>query len=164
MMSPSKRGSRQPPSASSMFAAGLAVAALGAVALAQPAGVGAAAKLSSPVIHELFTPLPCPDAQHPATTLEMEGCAEHEIARTDTKIDAVAKAIFARLNDDAARRRFVKAQKAWFVYRNADCDSVSDKNEGGTLAAVTRLRCAAERNAQHLKEIRAFDRLLRTEG
>jgi len=151
-----------------LTAAGTAVAVLVVIAAGQPAGVRAAqqtTKLSPPVVDERFTkPLPCPDAKNPATTVEMKGCAQREILRIDKLIDALAKTIFSRLQGDGARRRFVKAQKAWFAYRQADCASVSDKFQGGTLAAVTALQCSAERNVQHVKEIRAFDRLLRTEG
>ena len=135
-----------------------------AAAVVLPSVVGAAAKPTAPVIEEAFTVLPCPDPRSPDTTLEMHGCAQREILAADKKIDAVAKAIFGRLRGDAARRRFVKGQRAWLAFRNADCASVADKYQGGSLAGVTRLQCAAERNVQHLKEIRAFDRLLRREG
>jgi uncharacterized protein YecT (DUF1311 family) len=135
-----------------------------AAAVVLPNAVGAAAKPVTPVIKEAFTTLACPDPDSPDTTLEAQGCAQREILASDKKIDAVAKTVFGRLRSDAARRRFVKAQRAWFAFRNADCTSVSDKYEGGSLAGVTALQCDAERNLQHLKEIRAFDRLLRSEG
>jgi uncharacterized protein YecT (DUF1311 family) len=127
---------------------------------AQAADAGNPAQLSPPVIREDFTLLPCP--KHPKTTLELEGCAEHAIVRTDRKIDRVAKAIFTRLGDDAARRRFVDAQTAWLAYRHADCASVSDKYEGGTLAGLVAASCTADRSTQRLKDVRAFDHLLRT--
>jgi uncharacterized protein YecT (DUF1311 family) len=146
-----------------LAALAIGLSAVGA-AVALPGGVGAAAKPMAPVIHEAFTVLPCPDPKNPDTTLEMQGCAQREIVASDAKIDAVAKTIFGRLRGDAQRRRFVKAQRAWFTFRNADCASVSDKYAGGSLAGVTLLQCDAERNVQHLKEIRAFDRLLRREG
>jgi uncharacterized protein YecT (DUF1311 family) len=135
-----------------------------AAAVVLPGAVGAAAKPTAPVIEEAFAVLPCPDPKSPGTTLEMQGCAQREILASDKKIDAVAKAIFGRLRGDAARRRFVKAQRAWLAFRTADCASVADKYQGGSLASVTRLQCVVERNVQHLKEIRAFDRLLRREG
>jgi uncharacterized protein YecT (DUF1311 family) len=139
-----------------------AVALLSAVALAafaQPAGAGRPAAVQPPVIHERFTLLPCP--AHPETTLELEGCAEHRIVRADKKIDAVAKAIFALLPDDAARRHYVAAHKAWLTYRQADCASVSDKYEGGTLAGVLDADCTADRSEQRLKDVRAQERLLK---
>jgi uncharacterized protein YecT (DUF1311 family) len=114
------------------------------------------------VIHERFTLLPCPADKKDKTQLELEGCAEHAIVRTDRKIDAVAKTVFDLLGDTAARRRFVAAQRAWLSFRAADCLSVSDKYEGGTLAALLDATCTADRSTQHLREIRDLARLLRT--
>jgi uncharacterized protein YecT (DUF1311 family) len=145
---------------SRLLGAALLSAAAALAIAAQAADAGKPAQLSPPVIREDFTLLPCP--KHPTTTLEQEGCAEHAIVRTDHRIDRVAKAIFTRLGDAAARRRFIDAQTAWLAYRRADCASVSDKYEGGTLAALVAASCTADRSAQHLKEVRAFDRLLRT--
>ncbi len=120
----------------------------------------AALALSPPVVKDTFTPLPCP--KNPQTTLELEGCAEQRILATDAKINAVAKTIFGRLQDDAAKRHFIAAQKAWVSFRKADCTSVGDKYEGGTLAGVVAAQCTADRSTQRLKELRSFDKLLRT--
>lgn len=165
--SSSKRSSRRRSSAGAVLfvAVGMAVTVLANIAVAQPGGgraLAARAKPSPPVIREHFTLLPCPDPKNPRTTLEMEGCAEHATVRADTKINRVAKTIFSALGSDAARRRFIKAQRAWLAYRDADCRSVSDKYEGGTLAPVADAECTADRTARHLTEIRAFAHLLRT--
>jgi uncharacterized protein YecT (DUF1311 family) len=126
-----------------------------AVSLAVPLTAAAAhTKLSPPVIHEAFTLLACPT--HPQTTLGLEGCAEHRIVRTDHQIDDVARSIFGRLYDDAARRRFIAAQRAWLAYREADCSSMSDQYEGGTLAALVAASCTADRSAQRLSDLRSF--------
>jgi uncharacterized protein YecT (DUF1311 family) len=145
-----------------MTAAATALAILAAIAIGQPDGAGASAPLAPPRIHEKFTPLPCPTAQAEAqTTLGMEGCSEQAILKADSKIDAVAKRIFALLRSQAARQRFVAAQRAWLTYRNADCASVADKYEGGTLAGVVAADCTSQRTSRHLVEIRAFERLLK---
>ena len=123
-----------------------------------PATTLAAAKLAPPVIHEPFTPQPCP--RHPSSTLDLEGCAEQRILRTDRQIDVVARSIFARLFDDAARRHFISAQRAWLAYRYADCLSMSDQYEGGTLAGLVDANCYADRSATRLRDLRTFERLL----
>lgn len=115
-----------------------------------------------PVIHERFTLLPCPASKPDKSQLDLEGCAEHDIVRTDRRIDALARTVFGLLPDTAARRRFVTAQRAWLAFRTADCLSVSDKYEGGTLAALVDATCTADRSRQHLKELRAFAHLLQT--
>ncbi|HEY5195988.1 MAG TPA: lysozyme inhibitor LprI family protein [Solirubrobacteraceae bacterium] len=143
-------------------AATAVLAVLAILAIAQP-DADAATPLSAPVIHETFTPLGCPKSKAEAqTTLGMEGCSEQAILKTDAQIDAVAKKIFSMLGTDAARRRFVTAQRAWLTYRNADCASVSDKYAGGTLAGVLAAGCTSQRTTRHLTEIRAFEKLLQT--
>jgi uncharacterized protein YecT (DUF1311 family) len=131
------------------------VAALVCLALT---GATANATLAPPVIHESFTPLPCP--AHPQSTIDLEGCAEQHILRTDHQINLVAAVIFARLFDDAARRRFIAAQTAWLAYRRVDCESMSDQYEGGTLAGLVAATCTADRSAQRLKDLRAFKKRL----
>ena len=72
----------------------------------------------------------------------------------------MARTIFARLFDDASRRRFIAAQKAWLAYRSADCTSESDRYEGGTLAGLVAASCTADRSAQRLKDLSSFEKLL----
>jgi uncharacterized protein YecT (DUF1311 family) len=148
------------PSLSPRRAAAGSLAALAlALILAAPLSAATAAKAASPpVIHELFTLLPCP--AHPRSTLELEGCAEHQIVRTDHRIDAVASTIYRRLFDDAARRRFIAAQAAWLTYRKADCTSRSDQYEGGTLAGLVAAQCTADRSAERLKDLQEFAKSL----
>jgi uncharacterized protein YecT (DUF1311 family) len=135
------------------------IAAAIAVLAVQPGradSTASVAKLSPPVIHEHFTLLPCP--KHPESTLDEEGCAEHSIVHTDASINHFARTIFARLQDDPARQRFIDAQTSWQAFRTADCLSESDLFEGGTLAGVVDANCTADRSTQRLKELRAFDK------
>jgi hypothetical protein len=83
-----------------------ACAALPAAAAARPA------RLSPPVIREAFTLLPCSGAPARRSTLEQEGCVEHQIVNRDRQIDALNATIFTRLGDDAARRRFIAGHNA----------------------------------------------------
>jgi uncharacterized protein YecT (DUF1311 family) len=106
--------------------------------------------LKPPVIHEVFTPLPCP--QHPSTTLDYEGCSEQQILATDRKIDAKARAIFFKL---APRERagFVRSEHEWLAYRRDTCAAEASKYAGGTLAAVVDAACQAARNKTHLTDM-----------
>jgi uncharacterized protein YecT (DUF1311 family) len=110
----------------------------------------AAAVLKPPVIHEQFTVLPCPT--HPVSTLDLEGCAEHAIVRTDRKIDAEAKKIFNLLRPDA-RATFVSGERAWLQYRQASCFAESSKYAGGTLSGVVAASCTLARSKSHLSDL-----------
>lgn len=114
------------------------------------------AKLSPPLIRESFTPLPCTGKPNSRTTVQQEGCAEHQILATDSRINALAKSIFSRLRDALAQRRFIAAARAWLNYRHADCLSLSDVDEGGSQAPVTDAQCTASRNGQRIKDLRKF--------
>jgi len=136
----------------------LGLAAAIAVVAWAPASAAPArtAKLSPPVIHEPFTPLPCSGAPGHRSTLQMEGCAEQQILASDKKIDALNQQIFGKLFDAAARRRFIAGHNAWFAYRRAYCLSASDVFEGGTEAAVVDADCTAAVNSQHVKDLKGF--------
>jgi uncharacterized protein YecT (DUF1311 family) len=133
------------------------VATLSAGAAVSSALDAHAAKPSPPpAIREMFTPLPCSGKPNSRTTLQQEGCAEHDVLRTDKQIDALAKSVFALLRDNAAKRRFLAAEKAWLAYRRADCSSMSDVFEGGTQAPVVDAQCSAARNRVRIKDLRTF--------
>jgi uncharacterized protein YecT (DUF1311 family) len=141
---------------SSVLVAGtFAIVALAAMASADVMSANAV-RLSPPVIHEPFSVLPCPGASQNGSTLADEGCAEHQILGTDKKIDALNRAIFAKLADDPARRRFITGHDAWLAYRHAYCLSVSDVFERGTEAALIDADCVAGVNLEHIKDLNEF--------
>ena len=86
----------------------------------------------------------------------MEGCAEQQILGSDKRIDALNQAIFGKLFDAVARRRFIAGRNAWLAYRHAYCLSASDVFEGGTEAAVVGADCTASVNSQHVTDMKAF--------
>jgi len=121
--------------------------------------VAAVVALRPPVIHETFTPLPCP--AHPQSTIAMEGCEEQAILRDDRKIDAEAAAIF-RLLRPAARPAFVRGEHAWLDYRNDSCVAASSTYAGGTAQPLEYASCIVAADAEHLKDLTALRRSLVT--
>jgi len=118
--------------------------------------------LEPPVISEQFTLLPCP--AKPKSTLDLEGCAEHRIVKSDKAINEIVGVIFARLrrSSSGAARRFVRSERAWLTYRRSDCESRADSiYEGGSAAGFVFAECVAARNVAHLTDLRAFERNLR---
>ncbi|MGZ4169500.1 MAG: lysozyme inhibitor LprI family protein [Solirubrobacteraceae bacterium] len=117
---------------------------------------GHAAKLSPPVIHEPFTPMPCTGSPGNRTTLQEEGCAEQQILRSDKQIDTLNQKIFTALHTTSARRDLLAGHRAWLVYRKSYCLSVSDVFQGGTLAGVVDADCTATVNTQHVSNLKTF--------
>lgn len=114
--------------------------------------------LKPPVIHEVFTPLPCPrDAQ---TTLELEGCAEKRILASDRTIDARVAAAF-RLLARGERAGFVEGERAWLRYRRTSCVAESSKYAGGTFRGVADALCVASRNDAHVRDLARLLSVLR---
>jgi uncharacterized protein YecT (DUF1311 family) len=130
------------------------VAVIGAVGvvLAMTAASTSAATLRPPVIKEVFTPLKC---THDKTTLGIEGCAEHQILRSDKSIDSLNAKIFTKLST-SGKKDFVNGHNAWLKYRTAYCLSESDVYQGGTQAGVVDAQCVTNVNAAHVKELAGF--------
>lgn len=135
---------------------------LAALALGACVGTAAAAGLPGPpVIHELFTLLPCPSSPSKRdSTIGIEGCQEHTIVESDSKIDALAKAVFVRFGEPVTRRRFIAAEAVWFAYRQAFCESESEIFRGGSAAVDEFGACAVSVDAQHVKDLTEFDKAL----
>ncbi|TML54785.1 MAG: DUF1311 domain-containing protein [Actinobacteria bacterium] len=123
-------------------------------------GRATAARPTLPRIHEGFTLLPCA-RKNPArgSTLGLEGCAEHEILRTDKTIMANERAIFVLLHADG-RSAFAKAERSWLAYRAAYCDARASSYKGGSVAPVIFGTCRATINRGHLRALSAFRREL----
>ena len=119
----------------------------------------AIAVAAPPPIKEHFTPLPCP--KNPVSTLDLEGCAERDILRTDAAINAQARKVFALLHDADGRRAFVSAERSWLAYRRSICAAEASKFAGGTLAGVVAASCTARQNKRHLADLSALARTLK---
>ena len=117
-----------------------------------------AAAIAPPVIHEPFTALPCP--LHPDTTIDILGCQEHRLLRSDRAIDAQVKAIFRLLRTESARSTFVTGERSWLQYRRRSCSAEASKFAGGSLHGVALLGCEIERNKSHLADLTAMRKAL----
>ena len=112
-----------------------------------------AAAIAPPVIHEPFKALPCP--LHPDTTIDVIGCQEHRVLRTDRRINAQTGAIFRLLRTESRRATFVAAERSWLQYRRQSCSVEASRLAGGSEHAVALLTCALRRNTAHLADLQA---------
>ena len=120
---------------------------------------GAVAGPAPPVIHEPFTQLPCPI--HPDTMLDVEGCQEARVLRTDRAIDAEVGRIYRRLASPEARASFVDGERSWLHHRRQSCLAEASRFAGGTAQPVAFLTCTLRRNESHLADLVAMRRALR---
>jgi uncharacterized protein YecT (DUF1311 family) len=113
-----------------------------------------AAAIAPPVIHEPFKAVTCP--LHPDTTLEVIGCQEHRVLRTDRAINVQVGAIFRLLRTESLRTTFVSAERSWLRYRRRSCSVEASKFAGGSEQPVALLTCALQRNTSHLADLKAM--------
>lgn len=112
---------------------------------------GAVGGPTPPVIHEPFTALPCPI--HPDTGIDVEGCQEVRVLRTDRAIDSEARRIFRLLPTRSARSSFVDEERSWLHERRQSCLAESSRYRGGTAQPVAFLNCTLRRNRSHLADL-----------
>jgi uncharacterized protein YecT (DUF1311 family) len=114
------------------------------------AAASAAAASGPPVIHEPFTLLPCPKQQ--VSTLDLEGCNEHALVRSDARVNALAARVW-RAVPGAGRPAFIRGERSWLAYRQASCEAEVARFAGGTIRPVAYLGCEISRNRAHLGEL-----------
>ena len=112
-----------------------------------------------PVIHEPFTPPPCP--AHPVSTLDLEGCAGRAVLKSDRSINVRARKVFRLLRPSAARTTFVQSERSWLAYRRASCSAQASVYTGGSAEPVAFLQCEVNRNKRHLTDLAEMERWLR---
>jgi uncharacterized protein YecT (DUF1311 family) len=118
----------------------------------------AVTKVAPPVIHEPFTALPCP--LHPDTTIDVEGCQEHRVLRTDRQINGEVKAIFRLLRTEEVRMTFVTGERSWLRYRRQSCAAEASHYTGGTAHGIAFLSCTLQRNKAHIADLAAMRKTL----
>ena len=101
----------------------------------------------------------------PKNTLEINECAMREYKDRDRELNEAYRALGNSLGPGAAgdttdyaavRARLVAAQKAWVVFRDADCLALRKLYEEGTIRTAMQLGCLIERTVQRTKELQAW--------
>jgi uncharacterized protein YecT (DUF1311 family) len=96
------------------------------------------------------------------STLDIEGCSERTILRTDAQIDRLVRTIHGLLRTADGKRALVRSEAAWLAYRRLSCEAEASRFAGGTLAGVEAAGCEVARNRTHLRELGALKKTLTT--
>ena len=112
------------------------------------------------MIHESWTPLPCP--AHPHTTVALEGCGERAVTESDHTIDRLAAAIFHLIDNTSDRKAFVSGELSWLSYRRNSCRAAASSSSGGSNEPVAFVLCEKRVNRQHIADLRADEKDLET--
>jgi uncharacterized protein YecT (DUF1311 family) len=117
----------------------------------RPTATPSPAASGMPTVTEVFTVLPCP--AHPKETVEIEGCAEHQIVRLDGQINRTAKALYRGQVDAATKASLAGAQQAWIAYRQAECVAEAAPYTGGTLYPIAFSNCEVRLDQARLRDL-----------
>ena len=123
------------------------------------AAAAAGAAVGPPVITEPWTPLPCP--ARPSSTVEIEGCLQRDVRRSDRSIDSKAATVFGLIKREKDRDAFVSGERSWLQYRRRSCSAAASVYRGGSAEPIVYLRCEKTRNARHLADLTDAERILR---
>lgn len=101
----------------------------------------------------------------PQNTMEINECASRAYKAQDAALNEAYRALTRSLQSGgvgdttdytAVKAQLVKAQKAWVLFRDADCLAVRKLHEEGTNRTVMQLGCLIQHTAQRTKELKAW--------
>jgi uncharacterized protein YecT (DUF1311 family) len=78
--------------------------------------------------------------ENAGTTAATTNCIAHEYEKADAELNRIYKLAFKGLNPKEADN-LKKAQRAWVIYRDAQCDAEYAKWDGGSGGPAAHLGC-----------------------
>jgi uncharacterized protein YecT (DUF1311 family) len=109
------------------------------------------------------SPARADDCATAGTQYAMDQCAEQSFKETDAELNALYRQITVRLTaNQQTTQSLVSAQKAWLLFRDAECKFVASASEGGSVHPMIVTGCLDHETAKRVDELKIF--LKCTEG
>jgi uncharacterized protein YecT (DUF1311 family) len=100
-------------------------------------------------------------------TSEMAQCARDDFDKADKKLNKVYQQLLKSFTEtdkevgdttpeDSRVKRLKEAQRAWIVFRDADCALISTENFGGSMEQITIPGCTATVTEERTKQLEAI--------
>jgi uncharacterized protein YecT (DUF1311 family) len=86
------------------------------------------------------------------TTADITRCMSNEYEKADADLNRIYKLAFKGLDEKEAEN-LKKAQRAWIIYRNAQCDAEYAKWDGGSGGPAAHLGCLARLTRLRTREL-----------
>jgi uncharacterized protein YecT (DUF1311 family) len=84
-------------------------------------------------------------------------CANNEFVAADKKLNATFQEIKKRLGDDAdTTKLLVAAQRAWILFRDAECTFQSSASAGGSIYPMVLTECKAELTRKRTNDLKSY--------
>ena len=114
-----------------------------------------AAKFAILLLPILFLPgstrAQCEDKQ---TTMEMVNCMDGEVKKADAELNRVYQAALKKHRPENVEK-LRKAQRAWIVFRDAQCAAEGSIYEGGTIQPIVEAHCRLKLTQERTKYLMA---------
>jgi uncharacterized protein YecT (DUF1311 family) len=95
----------------------------------------------------------------PDSTLGMVMALDVKIKAADAKLNEAYQKVLGRL-DETGKKKIKEAERAWIVFRDAQCEAEADEARGGTLAQILGQRCRLRMIEARTAELEAMRPLL----
>jgi uncharacterized protein YecT (DUF1311 family) len=93
----------------------------------------------------------CEDKQ---TTMETVNCMDGEVKKTDAELNRVYQAALKKHRPENVEK-LRKAQRAWIVFRDAQCTAEGSIYEGGTIQPIVEAHCRVKLTQERTKYLMA---------
>ena len=94
------------------------------------------------------------DCNTAVTQFDMNRCADKDYQAADKVLNEIyKKALAAQEGDD---EKLKAAQRAWIVFRDAECDFRTESDEGGSIQPMDRALCMAALTKERAKQLRDY--------
>jgi uncharacterized protein YecT (DUF1311 family) len=88
---------------------------------------------------------------------QMNSCAHKSYQEADKTLNDAYRNATARVSADAAaKKRLVTAQRAWIVFRDAECDFVASSVGEGSAGPMVKLGCLEDLTKTRANEIQKY--------
>lgn len=104
------------------------------------------------------------DCANAFSTPDIEHCASISLDKTEEELNSTHKELVKNLsqpnnkyeNFTEYRKKLLTAQRAWIVFREADCAAQYEMHKSGTIRNSIYLACKEGRAKQRIKELKNY--------
>ena len=87
----------------------------------------------------------------------MDECASEAYRKSDAELNALYKQIEQRLKSDTGTTKLlIAAQRAWVVFRDAECNFSTSRVSGGTIYPMIYTECADGLTQRRIEDLKRY--------
>ena len=95
------------------------------------------------------------NCENPQTQTQMNICASEEFARADAQLNQVYQELLPMLSPQR-KEQLIKAQKAWILFKEANCEFEASRVSGGSMEPLIRATCLTEQTTKRTADLQRY--------